>query len=479
MGGLIAYGAYVPHRRLRRAEIAAVLGGPAAPGTRAVAGHDEDSTSLGVEAGRTALRGLPQGHAPRRLFFASSAPAYTDKTNATAVHAALRLDRSAPAADMCGAIRSGLDAVTAAVDSPVPALAVLSDLRGGLPGGADERDGGDAAAALLFSGSGDEASTAPVIAELLGQGWATAEFLDRWRPQGDISSRIWEERFGEQAYVPLAEAAFAQALKKADLTPDAVDHLIVAGAHGRAVRAAAARTGVPREAWADDLTRAIGNPGTAQFGVVLCDVLDRAGAGETIAVLLLADGASSLVFRTTEALGERRSSPAVAEQIAGGDDSLPYATFLTWRGLLDREPPRRPDPEPPYAPPMYRSTDWKYAFVAGRCASCGTRHLPPADVCRACRHTGEMEPEPMADVPATIATFTVDHLAYSLSPPVISAVVDFDGGGRLRCELTDTDPGAVRIGDRVEMSFRRTQTARGVHNYFWKARPARRVPGQG
>ena len=53
----------------------------------------------------------------------------------------------------------------------------------------------------------------------------------------------------------------------------------------------------------------------------------------------------------------------------------------------------------------------------------------------------------------------------------IAAVVDFDGGGRLNCELTDAKPNQVAIGDRVEMSFRRIVTASGVHNYFWKARP--------
>ena len=84
-----------------------------------------------------------------------------------------------------------------------------------------------------------------------------------------------------------------------------------------------------------------------------------------------------------------------------------------------------------------------------------------------------MAPERLADVPATIATFTVDRLAYSLSPPVVAAVIDFEGGGRFQCELTDVDPAAVRIGDRVEMTFRRLFTAHGVHNYFWKARPVR------
>ena len=82
-----------------------------------------------------------------------------------------------------------------------------------------------------------------------------------------------------------------------------------------------------------------------------------------------------------------------------------------------------------------------------------------------------MAPERLADVPATIATYTIDRLAFSLSPPVVVGVLDFDGGGRFRCELTDVDPATVAIGDRVEMTFRRLFTADGVHNYFWKAKP--------
>jgi uncharacterized OB-fold protein len=77
----------------------------------------------------------------------------------------------------------------------------------------------------------------------------------------------------------------------------------------------------------------------------------------------------------------------------------------------------------------------------------------------------------LADTPATVATFTVDRLAFSPSPPVVLAVIDFDGGGRFQCELTDVDPASVRVGDRVQMTFRRIFTANGVHNYFWKARP--------
>jgi uncharacterized OB-fold protein len=77
----------------------------------------------------------------------------------------------------------------------------------------------------------------------------------------------------------------------------------------------------------------------------------------------------------------------------------------------------------------------------------------------------------MADSLGTVKTFTIDRLSYSPSPPTVFAVVDFDEGGRLPVELTDVDASEVRVGDRVEMVFRRLSTADGIHNYFWKARP--------
>ncbi len=118
-----------------------------------MASYDEDTTSMGCEAARAALRMLPDGPAGiRGLYFATAAPAYLDKTNAAAIHAALRLPEAALAVDMAGAVRSGVGALVAASDSRVPTLAVLSDLRSGLPGGGDEREGGDGAAALVFGG---------------------------------------------------------------------------------------------------------------------------------------------------------------------------------------------------------------------------------------------------------------------------------------------------------------------------------------
>jgi 3-hydroxy-3-methylglutaryl CoA synthase len=467
LAGIVAYGAYVPYHRLQRSEIAAVLGEGGGKGTRAVASYDEDATSMGVEAARAALRGAPAGVTPERVLFATANPPYLDKTNAAVIHAALDLPASALALDFGGAVRSGVGTLIAAADSRVPALAVVSDVRTGLPGGSDEKDGGDAAAAFVFGGE------APALAEMIAVAATTDEFLERWRTPGAPSSRLWEERFGEHVYGPLADAAFADALKQAGLSPGDVDHLVVAGLAARAVKRFAGSAGVRPEAVADNLTASIGNPGTAQAGVLLADVLDRAQPEQTIALVVLADGATVVLFRTTATLAERRSAPTVAAQIAAGNDGLRYATFLNWRGILPKEPPRRPDPDAPAAPPSHRTERYKYAFVGSRCEQCGAVHLPPARVCVKCGTVDRMTDVPMAAATGTVATFTVDRLAFTPSPPLVAAVINFPGGGRFRCQLTDVDHGAVAIGDRVEMTFRRMLTANGVHNYFWKARPVR------
>ena len=169
--GIVAYGVYLPYWRLARQSIADALEIPASQGMRSVASYDQDTTTMAVEAGRVTLTAAPEGESPTELVLATAEPAYFDKTNAVAVHAALGLERSCLAFDMNGAVRSGSAALRYAARAEGPALAVLSDLRSGLAGSVDEREGGDGAAAFLF-GSGTD-----VIAEEVGYASATAEFL--------------------------------------------------------------------------------------------------------------------------------------------------------------------------------------------------------------------------------------------------------------------------------------------------------------
>ena len=79
----------------------------------------------------------------------------------------------------------------------------------------------------------------------------------------------------------------------------------------------------------------------------------------------------------------------------------------------------------------------------------------------------------MADVEGTISTFTIDRIAFSPSPPIVYAIVDLDNGSRSALELCDVDASQLKMGDRVELTFRKLCTGDGIHNYFWKARPIR------
>ena len=305
------------------------------------------------------------------------------------------------------------------------ALVVSSGIRTGLPGSTDEAQGGDAGAALLV---GDD-TAGPVLAELVGSGTATDEFLDRWRTPGDVRSKQWEEKFGETKYLPLAKAAVAAALAEAGIDADRVDLLVVASTHARAAKAATRKLGIDGAKVADDLSASVGNPGAAQLGLLLSATLDAASPGQVILALSLADGADALVFRTTDALASHTTHAPVAAQVDAGAP-LPYGKFLAWRGHLTPEPPRRPEPARPSASAAGRSEDWKFAFVGSRDLGTGALHLPPRRVSREGGAIDDMEPAPMAEVAGTIVTFTIDKLVYSPSPPVVFAMVDFDGGGR-------------------------------------------------
>src|SRR3954454_1624380 len=111
MGGLVAYGAYVPYHRLDWGRIKATLGSGGGRGTRAVASYDEDTTSMAVEAGRVALAALPDRGVVKQGMLGTTAPAYADNTNHSAGHAAPGLAPEALVLDLAGAVRAGVGAL--------------------------------------------------------------------------------------------------------------------------------------------------------------------------------------------------------------------------------------------------------------------------------------------------------------------------------------------------------------------------------
>jgi hydroxymethylglutaryl-CoA synthase len=50
-------------------------------------------------------------------------------------------------------------------------------------------------------------------------------------------------------------------------------------------------------------------------------------------------------------------------------------------------------------------------------------------------------------------------------------IVDFEGGGRIMCEICDCAPEEIHINMPVEMCFRKWRESQEIETYFWKVRP--------
>lgn len=469
MVGIVSYGSYVPFRRLKRAAIGEVLGIPAGKGERAVASFDEDAVSMAVEATRDALKAA-RGAQAQALLFATTTPPYAEKLNAAIVGAAARLPLEIRAADLTGSIRAGITAILQAADAvgggAKNAIAALADCRLGAPEGKSEQSNGDGAASFVLG-------TENVIAEIEASVSFTREFLDTWRAPDERFPHSWEERFAlTQAFSPLLGRAVQTVLKKAGVAPDALTKVVLDAQNPKASDEIARGMKLKPEQMADPLALTVGQTGAAHAGLLLANVLAGAKPGDRILLAVAADGADAILFKVTEAAAKFQQPRSVGRMIESKGD-VSYGSYLKWREILPTEAPRRPDPQRPAGPPMQRSFDWKFGLIGTKCKACGLPQLPPQRVCAKCRAVDQMEPYEFADRTAKIATYAIDRLAYSLNPPTVSAVVDFEGGGRYLIEMTDCEPDKVAIGDEVEMTFRRLFTADGIHNYFWKARPKR------
>ena len=441
------------------------MGGTTPSGVRAVCSHDEDTATMGVEAARITLSSLSDSINPAAVWFSSSNPPYMDKTNANVIHAALQLDTNAAAYDFGGAEKSGIGALKAALDSSKTLLLIQSDIRTGLPSSEDEGHGGDAASALLIGGE-DEGD---LIARYLGGSSANEEFIGRWRNPHEPNSKSWEERFVVTKYLQLIDSAWQEALSVNELSSGDISTVVISGSNIRAKNQISKILGVEKKRI--DLFEDVGIAGAADATLLLTHALETSESGEIIALVVLSDGIEVLLFEAGNQ--KKQSKDTISSQISCRNE-ITYQRFLQWKGNLDVQPPNRPAPSRISASAAARESEWKHGFIASKAEKSGMIHMPPSRVSANPEdRIDTMDPISMANTSGHVVTYTVDRLVYSESPPVVFAVVDFVGGGRIPIELTDIDAEDVSIGMEVIPTFRKVFTADGIHNYFWKVRPAR------
>jgi len=474
MPGIRSYGAYIPLYRLSRAEIARAWRGAPTPGERAVANYDEDSLTMAVAAARDCLAGADRGSI-QGLYFASTTAPYKEKQSAALIAAVLGLAPDATTMDFSGSLRCGTNAVKAALDavksgSAENVLVIAADTRLGYPAGPAEMNFGDGAAALLISAK-------DTVAEIVSFDSRYYEIQDTWRSDVDTFVRATEERFAmDEGYLRVVREAVSAALKKHSLAPGDIAQVAFNAPNLRQLKSVTGKLGFDEKTQVRDvLHAAVGDTGCAMSLMSLVAALERAGSGERIMLACYGNGCDVALLETTARICSLKARRGIAGHLASKTSMHNYEQYLRLRELLPLQPPARPPLElrTPSPAALWREVPWEMRLTGTRCTRCGQPQYPPQRVCVNCHTKDEMQPYSFMDVPAKVFSFSHDYVMQSIDPPVTVTFVDFEGGGRIMCDMTDRDPAAIEVGLPLEMTFRRLYYVGGIYNYWWKCQPLR------
>ena len=467
MAGISAFGAYVPRYRL----------GPTTEGwnsrsQRSVANFDEDSVSMAVAAGLDCLAGRDRQDIDG-LLFATTTPPYAEKGCASIVATALDLRRDIFTADLTDALRAGTSALKQGLDSAAAGsarqvLVIASDNRQGAPRGDAERNSGDGAAAFIVSQEG-------VIAELEGAYSISENMMDVWRSAGDQFVRSWEDRFAiEEGLERILGDALAGFMQRQGISARDVGKLALYAPDGRRHSQLARQLGFSVEQLQDGMFDRLGNTGTAFVPMMLVSALETAYPGQLLVAASYGDGSDVLGFRISGPPVGNRLSSGLGGYLDSGRALDSYETYAKWRDVwLTDAASRRPQAQSPSVSALWRESDRNIRFYGTTCNQCGFVQYPPQRVCVKCQARDDSTPLRLSDRPGNVFTYSMDYLAGTTDTPLVISVVDFEGGGRALCMMTDRELDEVEIGMPVEMSFRKLRVVNGIHNYYWKAVPRR------
>jgi 3-hydroxy-3-methylglutaryl CoA synthase len=483
--GITGYGAYIPRLRLSRKAVVqanawfAPQFASRAKGSRAMANWDEDCITMAVAAARDCLGDGEDRGRIKGVYLASCTLPFADRLNAGIVSEALTLSDSLDTLDIVGSQRAALSALTSALtrasSSAGEWLVLSADARKTRAASAQELDFGDGAAALTVGSEG-------VVAEFLGAGVVSVDFVDHFRLAGEEVDYQWEERWvRDEGIAKLMPRAIAEALNAASLKPEQVDHFIFPSTISKIDAQLAKSCGIKATALVDALAGGVGDTGTPHALLLLSHVLERATPGQTILVSQFGSGAQAMVFRVTDVVGSFRPKRGVSGWLARGTEETNYTKFLAFKHQLELDRGMRGEQDKKTAlTTLYRHKNAIMGLVGGRCERTGEVHFPPSRISYTpgAPALDSQRPYKLAERQATVLSWSAEYLSYYPSPPQFYGQVDFDGGGRLLMEFTDLTHGEVDSGTRMDMVFRvkDLDEKRGFVRYFWKATPVRDKP---
>ncbi len=341
MAGIVGYGAYVPRNRVRAEEIARQWGKD--PDTirkgllleeKSVPGLDEDTITISVAAGRSAL--ARAGIDPARIgavYIGSESHPYAVKPSGTALIEALGIAPEVHVADFEFACKAGTEAMFVALGLVESgrveyAMGIGADTSQGAPNDALEFSASAGGAAYIF-GRQD------LLVEVLETYSYTSDTPDFWRREGEFYPRHGGRFTGEPAYFKHVKGATSALLKKAGMKPSDFKYAVFHMPNGKFPLQAGKELGFTREQMSTGwVVNTMGNTYSGSSPTGLAAVLDVAAPGDLILITSFGSGAGSDSFalRATGLLPERRGlAPTVRSMLDGPRRYLTYGEYAKFR----------------------------------------------------------------------------------------------------------------------------------------------------
>jgi len=126
---------------------------------------------------------------------------------------------------------------------------------------------------------------------------------------------------------------------------------------------------------------------------------------------------------------------------------------------------------------FWREIPQRYNFIGNKCNSCNKIFFPPRESCPICRRKsyGKMEDTKLNGI-GEIVTYTIIHVApenFEEQAPYPIAIVKLEEGPQVTAQIVDCPIDQIKIGMKVEATFRRIQEDgyTGAIYYGYKFKP--------
>lgn len=346
MAGIVGYGAYVPHYRIKVEDIAKVWGADA-PAYRkglglqekSVPAPDQDTGTMSVEAARHAL--ARAGVSPDLIgavYVGSESHPYAVKPTGTLVAEAIGATPEVHCADFEFACKAGTEAMFVVLGlvsaGLMPyALAIGADTSQGAPGDALEYSASAGAAAFIFGTDG-------VVAEVEETYSYMTDTPDFWRREHQFYPRHAGRFTGEPAYFKHVLSAGRGLMQRAGMKPTDFAYAVFHQPNGKFPMRAGQILGFQKEQLTQGLLcPLLGNTYSGSSPMGLTAILDVAKPDDRILMVSYGSGAGSdgFIFRVTDRIDEvREKAPFTRAQLEGARTYVEYGTYAKFRDKIVR-----------------------------------------------------------------------------------------------------------------------------------------------